>query len=205
MRLKVSLKQSGGISPTLQLSLLFSVLLLVGILAGVLVATALNLSAKQALFSDLNAFIYGDHSQTSFFTSLWQFSRMPLLIFCLSFTCFGIVAIPVSVALQGYLLSFSVSTMVSLAGWKGCLLGFSSFGIRAFILVPCILILSVQCFLLSKQFFCAMLPTKTGAVKFPRGFILAIVCCFLFLIIGAILDNLLTDHAVSFVLNHLIL
>ena len=205
MRFKFSFRTSGEMSPTLRLSLLFSFLFLIGIFAGVLVSKYLNLTAKQALFSDLTGFIYGDHSQThSMIHSLWQISRMPLFILCMSFTCFGTIAIPFAVMLQGYLLSFSVSAMIRLLGWKGSLLGVASFGVGSFVLVPCLLILSVQCFLLSKQFFLTMFPSCQCGVKFPRGFVLASVCCLLLLPLGAVLDHLLTDAAVSFVLNHFI-
>jgi len=205
MRFKFLFGRSGKMSLPLRLSLMFSILFLVGVFAGVLMAIFLNLPAKQALFSDLNGFIYGEHTEISFWQSLWQVSRIPLLIFCLSFTCFGVLVIPVVVALQGYLLSFSVSVMIRLLGWQGCVLGLANFGVRTFVLVPCLLILSVQCFLLSKHFFQTMLPSNKNGVTFPRGFILTFICCFLLLPLGAALDHALTEHAVSLVLDYLIL
>ncbi len=204
MRFRFTLRSNSDATSTLRLSLFFSVLLLLGIIAGVLTATFLNLSSKQAVFSDINAFIYTNHAQASPIVSFWQISRIPLLVLCLSFTCFGVVAIPISVVLQGYLLSFSVSAMVRLLGWQGALLGAASFGIRTLTIIPCLIILSVQCFLLSKQFFQTMLPTADGRVKFPRGFVLALVSSLILLPIGAVLDFSLTARAVSLVLNHLI-
>lgn len=204
MRFKLLSNQTGKLSPALQLSLSFAFLFLIGVLAGILTAAFLNLPSKQALYSDINGFINGSHTQTSFFESLWQVSSMPLLVFCLSFTCFGVLLIPVAVVLQGYLLSFSVSAMIRLLSWRGCLLGAASFGIRALTIIPCLLILSVQCFLLSKQFLRLMFPSATGSVKFPRGYVFALICSLILLPLGAAFDTAWTETAVSVVLNHFI-
>ena len=204
MRLKFLPGSQNSFSPTSRLSLLFSLLFLFGVIVGVLTAAFLNIPVKQALYSDLSAFVHGEHLQRPFIQSLWKISQIPLLIICMSFTCFGVVTIPLSVVLQGYLLSFSVSTMIRLLGWQGCLLGFANFGIQALILVPCVLILSVQGFQLSKRFFKTMLPATQDGVKFPRGFVLASFCCLFLLVFGAILDCFLTEHSVSLVLNHFI-
>ena len=130
MRLKLLSNPTDRLSPTLRLSLCFAFLFIIGVIAGVLTAAFLNLPSKQALYSDLNSFISDRHSQIEFCASLWQVSRVPLLVFFLSFTCFGVFLIPLTVLLQGYLLSFSVATMIRTLAWRGSLLGIASFGIR---------------------------------------------------------------------------
>lgn len=206
----IALQKHDFVKHSNRLLLWFSGTVLVGAVFGVLSISCLNLTAKQALFSDLTSFLYTDHSNAAtFLQSLWQISRIPLAVLLLGFTCFGVAGIPAAIFLQGYLLSFSVAAMVRLLGWRGLLVGVATFGIQATFLLPCLLILSVQCFSLSKQLFFTLIPLGKHAqncrVLLPSGFLLAIFLSCVVLFIGATADFLLADHLISFVSGALII
>ncbi len=199
----------GACSPN-YLIYLFSIALLIGVVCGIVTAYFLDFNAQQALYSDVTGFLSDPHAEpVSVWQSLWSISRIPLMILLFAFTCFGVLCVPVSVGLQGYLLSFSTAVMVRLLGPKGLLLGISGFGIQAFFLIPCILLWSTQSFSLSKQFLKMLIPNKQretmGKITFPRGFVFALLLGIVVLISGAILDCFFAKRLISFVSNTFIL
>ena len=193
-----------------RLFLLFSTALLFGIVCGVITAYCLDFNAQQALYVDVTGFLSDQQTDaTSILQSLWSIGRIPLLILLLAFTCFGVVAVPISVGMQGYLLSFTTAVMVRLLGFDGLLLGVAGFGIQAFFIVPSILLWSTQSFSISRQFLKLLIPRKQNepceTIIFPRGFVLALLLGALLLIIGALLDYFFAKQLISFVSHTLIL
>jgi len=193
-----------------RLFFLFSAALLFGVVCGVITAYFLDFNAQQALYSDVTGFLSDPRSDTvSIWQSLWSIGRIPLMIVLLAFTCFGVIGVPVSVGMQGYLLSFTTAVMVRLLGFKGLLLGIAGFGIQALFLIPCILLWSTQSFSVSKQFLKMLIPTKhaepQGMIVFPRGFFFALFLGVVMLIFGAILDYFFARQLISFVSNTFIL
>ncbi len=199
-----------GASSQNSLVFLFSIALLIGVACGIVTAYFLDFNAQQALYSDVTGFLSAQRSEpVSVWQSLWSISRIPLMILLFAFTCFGVLCVPISVGLQGYLLSFSTAVMVRLLGPKGLLLGISGFGIQAFFLVPCILLWSTQSFSVSKQFLKMLIPGKQQKpfekIIFPRGFIFALLFGTILLVCGAIIDCFFAKRLIAFVSNTFIL
>lgn len=185
--------------------LLLGVALVVGIFAGVLTASYLNLAAEQSLLTSIGQFLSAEGSP-SFWQTVWKIFRMPLLVLLLGFTCFGVAATPIAIATQGFLFSFSVSAMVRLFGGRGLLLGVTTFGVQALVIIPCILIWGAQSIHISKTLFGMLFPKRAplGAPVFLRGFVLALLLGLALLLIGTALEFWLTPHLVALTANGMI-
>lgn len=82
-------------------------------------------------------------SAVSFWESLWDVGRWPLLVWLLGSTALGRWMVPVVFAVRGFFLSYAVAGL-SVATQSGVLLAFCLFGLGAFITLPLFFLLGSQ-------------------------------------------------------------
>lgn len=113
--------------------------------------------------------------------SIWKvvfaYLRFPLLAFLLGFCSFPLVAVPILMAVQGFVLSFSASALVASLGSAGIPLVLVSLGLRSLITIVCTLIPAVWSF-----------NRGTGNSSEKRQTMRLFCICFFALVIGVILE-----------------
>ena len=85
----------------------------------------------------------GANAKPDFASALLDVFKYNILSIALGFSILGVFCIPALMALRGFFLSFSVSTVVRVIGGKGVTLALAIFGANTLITVPCFFILSV--------------------------------------------------------------
>lgn len=84
--------------------------------------------------------------ETSLFTSLWSNLKVPLLIFLLGFSLIGTIGIPLLFAVEGFLFTFSISTLCRLLGVTGLIPAFFLFCMPAFLWIPVLFFMGLESF-----------------------------------------------------------
>ena len=67
----------------------------------------------------------------------------PMLIWLMGFTAFGVATIPVTIATKGFMLGYTLSILLRLFGARGALFALAFFSAEFFIIMPCVMIVSV--------------------------------------------------------------
>lgn len=169
MRKKVSkvwdLPSSGAFVALLILSIAF----FLGGLAGCLLA---GQSEDGTLSQYLTSYLTQIQAQGAYrpavLSLLWELVRWPVLIFALSFTPFGLLAIPAAFLFRGFLLSFAISSFFCVYGFGGLALAFLVFGISGLIGVTVLFLLGVQGFLRSAALIGRLMGDRSGGALFSR-------------------------------------
>lgn len=114
----------------------------IGALAGLF---ALLQVPRQELYETLYPYVQasagGALAPPSLWLALWRNLRWPLAVFFMGYTALGVVGVPVTMALRGFLLSFSVSAFLGALGPGGLLWTFWAFGLTALVGLPPLLLL----------------------------------------------------------------
>lgn len=138
------LAELGQFSVLLCLTVCFSC----GIAAGCFFAGLLSDAAQSGLSAYLNGCfaVYQDGGTAlpSLLSTAWELCRWPLLILLLNFTALGVLGIPLSFLVRGFLLSYAVSVFVRLFGVAGFLAALVLFGISGVFAIPSLFILGVD-------------------------------------------------------------
>ncbi len=127
------------------------------------------------------------------------FFRAPVLAFLLGFASLGVVALPLLLAGQGFVLSFSLFSFAQAAGREGFALLFALFAVRMLFVVPCTFLLAAEA--LDKSQSLALLSLGGGKRAKPVVYGSAYwyrfaVCCVL-LATGCVLELWLTPQLLA--------
>lgn len=106
-----------------------------GLILGCLLASWMDEGTNKQLAEYLNGFLtvleQGKMENPGFQEAAWEVFRWPLAAWLVGFTAFRVIAIPVLFCGRGFLLSYSVSVMIRILGWKGLAVSSAIFGIPA--------------------------------------------------------------------------
>lgn len=109
---------------------------------------------------------------------LAMYFRYPMLVLVLGYCSFGVAAIPLLLAVQGFTLSFAAASLSASLGRQGVLLALSSFGLRSIVTVFCTLLLALWA-----------MEKAAGSSERKVGFGgNTVVLCVLILALGVILE-----------------
>ena len=125
---------------------------------------------------------------------LAAYFRVPLLLLLLGFCTFGAVMIPVVCAVQGFLLSFAVSCFAAAYGSSGLMLTLAAFGVRAAILLPCVLLIAQWAF---DRTVCRLQGEKAA----PGGGRRRLFLCFVLLLVGTVLELAVVPRLIALALG----
>lgn len=166
-----------------------------GIVAGAICCFSSDASYSTSILIEDDAIV-----SYSFFRTLFNFSKYPLIIFLLGFTILGMFIIPLVVFFKGFFLSFSISSIFKFSAHNCFRFAFATFGMQVLISVPCILFLSAISFEFSKNF-TGPFSSKTKQITPVRMSLLQYFIIFLFLLfillIFSFLDTLITPKLIS--------
>ncbi len=201
MKIKVQKKHSfapGTISINLAIMV---VALILGIASGCIFAAKADSDVLTNLIgSDITIISQNESSDYSLFKTFFNLAKYPVLSLFLSFSAFGVILIPLVVFTKGFLLSLSVSSVISVLGKKGIFTALSMFGVQSLVSIPCLLLLTAVGFEFSKPFALLAGPSKgqipqkrikTGSTLILFSFLLILV------FLAAIVDTFLTPILVS--------
>jgi len=107
--------------------------LIVGAICGIVLSGSVNLS--QPLIDGLT-----EASETTFGLSLWNLSKFHIIALFFAFSALGILLIPSTVALGGFVSSFTASLIMRNFGGAGFRLALSRSLLPALIVLPCLVI-----------------------------------------------------------------
>ena len=126
---------------------------------------------------------------TSLLSALFLYFRYPILIFIFGFSALGVVLIPLLCVIEGFFLSFAVTSFVASMGRNGVLLAMAALGVRCLFTLPCILFLAIQAVRAARQL------GKVGAFGYRKNraifepaYFLRFGVCMLILLLGVVLE-----------------
>ncbi len=176
---------------------IMTVCLVCGVVIGC--ATSFHMNEPFSLFKEYNVFSEGVSVNYSYLKVYFNLIKYPLIVFLLGFTAFGEIAVPLTVAVKGFFISFSVSLMMHGNGTHGLLCALAVFGVQAIISVPSILILSSVSFRFSKLFSSRMVmrPQVKQQTINASTYIIVFSAFFITALLLAFIDTVATPWLVS--------
>ena len=122
---------------------------------------------------------------------LGVYMRYPAAVFCFGLTTAGVLLVPLAILLQGFGVAFSLACFVMALGRGGLLLALIAFGLRAMLVLPVTLLLSMD----SLQSSLRMLQNgkKTSGTKHrpDNRCYVRLLLCLLLLLIGSAAELLI--------------
>ncbi|MBO4915783.1 MAG: hypothetical protein J5449_11335 [Oscillospiraceae bacterium] len=184
-------------------SLLLALFLVSGILAGYTVSGRLAFETDTELRQYLSGYLAAasDSSLDAEFVlrTITCFFRSPALAFLLGFASIGIIAIPLLLAAQGFVFSFSLFSFASAMGREGLSTVAALFAVRMLVVLPCTFILAVAA--AEKSYALALLSLGKGKrasqVSFGSAYWYRFACCCVCLAVGSALELWLTPLLLS--------
>lgn len=187
-----------GISLNMAIMVVF---FLCGIVAGCIFTIYAN-DVGSGLLSDNNLKEIATNGATaySFAKTYFNLLKYPAIVFLLGFTALGILAIPLTVSVKGFFISFSVSSVIQAFGFNGFRVALAMFGLQAFVSIPCLLTTASFAFEMSKLFTNVLHRSKRQVpsnLTKPSLHIILFAISAILLLIFALLDTALTPALVS--------
>lgn len=181
--------------------------LLCGMVTGLLLSRNIQTSGFLSLFeNDLQQIAINGVGEYSFAKTFFNSVKFPALIFFFGFTAPGVVLTPLAVFLKGWLLSASISAVVSSFGVNGAVVAMSMFGIQTLIQIPCLVIIASFSTDMSLFFLSTMKQTKIPSVRKhlrPGTYLLVFSITLVLLVVISFLDVFFTPKLVSLSLKRI--
>lgn len=189
----------GGISFNIAVVIVF---LLCGIAVGCIFSCYSDVSENSFILSNgsLSEIVTNGAADYSFRQTYFNLIKYPAIIFLLGFTALGFLAVPATVFIKGFFISFSISSVMRLLGSKGFFLSVAMFGLQTFISIPCILFTASFALEMSKLF-SGVLRGSNGSFSAKNTKIVPYISAFailaVLLLLFALLDIALTPTFIS--------
>ncbi len=201
---KIPVAVFGNISLNAAIMIIF---FLVGMVAGCIFNVYAN-DAGNNLLSNNNLKEIATNGATaySFSKSYLNLIKYPAIIFLLGYTALGIIAIPISVSIKGFFISFSVSSIIQAFGFSGFWAALAMFGLQTMVSIPCIIITASFSFEISRLFTNVLHRSKKQVSSHftnPSLHIALFIITAVLLLIFALFDTLLTPVLVSLVAKNI--
>ena len=137
---------------------------------------------------------------TALFSVAGSYFRYPLLVILLGQATIGVVLIPLLCLLQGCSLAFSIACFSSALGRSGVLLAVAAFGLRWFLLLPCLFLLAAEHLGITQR---ATIVRKRKSGKHQESGQrrhLHLALCLFVLLVGVIAESVLLPRIFQFLL-----
>ncbi len=163
---------------------------LIGVFAGCFVSLRVSSETSDYLNGYISGIVRGEDVMLNpIGQAILNSLSLPVVIFILSFTVFGVAAIPLAVATKAFFLSFAIAAFVRSFGVSGALYAFGALGPQNLLSLPCLFILSAQGIASSL----AVVSVFVGKSKKPGGFygkpaLVKALVCSLVLLAAALLE-----------------
>lgn len=174
-------------------TVILAALFLIGIFTGCFVSLRVSGETSEYLTGYISGIVNGEAVSSSAGQAIVNSFLFPAIVFVLSFTVFGIAAIPLAVAIRAFFLSFAITAFICSFGNTGILLALGALGLQNLLSLPCLFILSAQGMASSL----AVVSVFSGKPKKAGGFygkpaLFKALICFLVLIAAALLEAYVT-------------
>ncbi len=178
----------------------------VGMLAGLFLGKHISVTEKEELSDYIYKYaqICGQNDRpTASLLSIWStYFRYPVCFFLLGWCVLGVVGVPILCFLQGFSLSFAVSTFVSVLGKSGIRLALYTFGLRCLITLPCSIWLAMWAFSNSRGILHR--PRERRKRAHRQDWCASFGLCALLLLIGSFLEITITPKLLTATIAKLI-
>lgn len=122
----------------------------IGLILGCVFASYLEADANAQLLTYLDQYlslVQENHAELpSLFSVFWEVFRWPLMAGILGLTLLGVVAVPLTFLIRGFLLSYTISVFVQLYGKSGLSFAAAIFGISAILSVTALFSVGIKAF-----------------------------------------------------------
>ncbi|MFI3254949.1 MAG: hypothetical protein R3Y63_11545 [Eubacteriales bacterium] len=135
-------------------------------------------------------------TQANFLTVLWGNMKFPLIAFFMGFSFLGTLGLPILFGVEGFVFTFSVSTLCRVLGVSGLIPSFLLFALPSLIWVPILFVLGLQ------SFYAAILLWGRGRKEdvYPKGYFFRSFLCLLGLFANVTFEYLLLPNLLQAVL-----
>ncbi len=159
------------ISPAALRTLFLAAFFVLGIFWGRLFAGSVSSETDAQIAAYLDTYLGMGmlHGGDGFFVVLFTYFRYPVVLFLLGFASAGVLLLPLTVAAQGFFLSFALCCFSSALGKEGMPLVFAAFAPRCLLTVMCGLYLASHALLSSWSLAQLSLGRTKGARGAPAG------------------------------------
>lgn len=194
--------EDNGLGFTVSLAVL-SAFFLCGAVAGCITAASVDSASGQNLSGYIGNYVKEIDSMPEYGlllkNTLINYFKYPVIVFFLGFTALGVFCVPAAVCVRGFFISFSVTSIIRLFGYKGMILALAMFGFSSLISVSCLMIISSFALCAAMCFFRIMLGKKkyiSGGIL-PSGFFIVSGICGAVLLVSAALDAYITPGLIT--------
>ncbi len=188
--------------------LILSISFLLGSISGCLLVNQLVGGGEDALQNYLNGYLSvacsGQIIRPEFWQNVFSTIRWPLIVLALGITPLGLIGIPVSFLIRGFLFSFSIASFFKVLGINGLVVSILIFGLSGLLYIPVFFHLGVQSYYSSTQLTNRLIGDKKKHPLFQKTFIRCIFFSFLLLVICASIEYSIIPQLVNSVAGLLI-
>ena len=139
----------------------------------------------------------------SVFSVLGVYMRYPAAVFCFGLSAAGILLVPLAILLQGFGVAFSLACFVMALGSNGLLLALIAFGLRAMLVLPVTLFLSMDSLRSSLRILQNGKKVSGTKHHLDNGSYARLFLCLLLLLIGSAAELLIIPGLLKLVLARL--
>ena len=174
-----------------------SIFFLLGSFAGCFIASYGG--DEQSLISEAATFT--EIRQTTAVSAFISVFKYPLIVFIVGLSAVGVAAIPAIMFVRGFLLSFSIATLVRLYGVSGLTFAASIFWVQCLFVCPCLMFFAVQGFLSSSMLFslASGKGRKIAGQVFGNAYFIRSFICILALVLCVVLEVYATPFIAAWV------
>lgn len=180
--------------------LVIAVLFIAGVLLGCVVSLHVNGEGLIVLNDYLNNITnkYNQNSSVVWMTILSTYIY-PVSIFIFGFTVLGVLVIPLTVALKGFLLSFMITSFIKVFSIQGLLYSAVIMVVPAVIMLPCMFVLATQggFHSLALLFMYFSKGRHMDAFILPRNYVTKFIVCLVALFFSVIYEIYLSPMFIS--------
>ncbi len=135
-------------------------------------------------------------TEANLFTVFWGNLKFPLFAFFMGFSFLGTVGLPLLFGVEGFIFTFSVSTLCRVLGVSGLIPSFLLFGLPALLWAPALFLLGLQSFYAAIQLW----GRARREDVYPKGYFFRALFCFFVLCGNVALEFLLLPSLLQGVL-----
>lgn len=133
-----------------------------------------------------------------FWNSLWCNFKTPLLVFLLGFSFLGTSCLPMLFISEGFLFTFSISSLCRWLGYSGLVPAFFLFCLSALLWIPILFVLGLQ------SYYTSLSLGKKGKKEetFPAGYVIRTALCFFFLFFCVLFELILLPTILESIITY---
>lgn len=135
----------------------------------------------------------------NFLHSIWTNLKLPLYLFLCGFSLLGTFAVPLLFATEGFLFTFSISTLCRLLGVSGIVPSFFLFCLPAFLHTPILFFLGTQSFRSAQLLWQRIKPVEIFSIRYFGKVGIGLFAVFLSILFDFFVTPILVEAVLPFI------